>query len=67
MTAREVPLRLAKTAVHSQLKRGKPAVSPFSYLRGVWTCVPSLLPPSFLSFPFPPHMAHLSWQLGDSK
>lgn len=52
MIAREVPLRLAKTAVRSQLKRGEPAVSPFSYIRGVWTCVPSLLPPSFLSFPF---------------
>lgn len=52
MIAREVPLRLAKTAVRSQLEGGCLAVSPFSYLWGV-TCVPSLPPPNFLSFPSP--------------
>ena len=66
MIAREVPLRLAKTAVRSQLKGGclQSALFPTS---GGCGQVPSLSPPSFLSFPFPPHKAHLSWQLGDSR
>lgn len=52
MIAREVPLRLAKTAVHSQLKRGRLQSALFPTYGGC-RHVPSLPPPQLSLFSLP--------------
>lgn len=65
MSAREVPLRLAKTAVIGQLEREEPPASR-APPRGVRTR-PALPPRASLAFPFSPHKAHLSGRLGSAS
>lgn len=62
VSAREVPLRPARTAVGILCGRGVQAAP-----RRARACLPSLLPLAPLSLPSSSHRAHLSWERGVSK